>query len=497
MKRVLLMSMQLRFQEFDDFIICFKPNGIRMHQLADGQYGFTGAFAEQINKPLFKVFQLDKEVSGIVVLAKSKQAATMFQILQQTYYFLTNQPVEKTKSTSETSFQQVKKLGSFYLWKATTKSGNPFQVRIDAKNVGLPILGDLSNGGAKWFRLGLHLSEIDFVLKEIKHHFEVSTPPSFLEPDLPQTKNLFRDSYFNKNQLITVEADSCHRLIHTEAAELRADIYGRHLWVYDYSERGLTPDQTRSIQEFAHEQDLSCSVRHMIDRGTGVGGLEESTLQTKVSKTQWQALESNLQFQLRTDAGFSPGLFLDQKENRKYVTAKSLQKNVLNLFSYTSGFSVAAAVGGAAAVTTVDVSKKFLEWSKENFKLNNLDASKYEFFAQDCLLFLKGSKKRNRLWDLIICDPPSFGRSEDSVWKIEKNLPELAQLIFDCLSSKGELLFTCNYEKWNRDQLIKEFTKKLPNDKFKIDRLPLLSLDFNETDDMTNLMKGFLLKKKN
>lgn len=505
MKRVLLNTMQLRFQEFDDFIICFKPNGIRMHQLAEGQYGFTEAFAEQIKKPLFKVNQLDTEASGLGVFAKSKQAALILSELskensiQYTYFFLTNKPAlnELAKTESETSFKPIKKVGNFHLWKAVTRSADLSKVKLDAKNSGLPILGDQNHGGTKWFRLGLHLGELDFLLNEKKYHFEIATPPTFIEPDVSQTKNLFQDSYFNKNQLFLIENDSCYRLIHTEAAELRADIYGKHLWVYDYSDRGLTAEQTRSIQEFAIGHQLSCSIRHMIDRGSGVGGMEDSTLQTKVSSTQWQASESNLQFQLRTNAGFSPGLFLDQKENRKYVTHESAQKKVLNLFSYTSGFSVAAAVGGATTVTTVDVSKKFIEWSKENFKLNNLDPTKYEFFAQDCLLFLKGSKKRNRLWDLIICDPPSFGRSADSVWKIEKNLAELAELIFDCLAPQGQLLFTCNYEKWNRHQLIQEFTKKLPKEKFKIQRMPFLSLDFNETDDNKNLMKGFLLQRKN
>ncbi|MCC2679199.1 MAG: methyltransferase, partial [Pseudobdellovibrio sp.] len=190
------------------------------------------------------------------------------------------------------------------------------------------------------------------------------------------------------------------------------------------------------------------------------------------------------------------GLFLDQRENRQFVRQMAQGKKVLNLFSYTSGFSVQSALGGAEKVTTVDVSEKFLNWSRENFKLNNIKDSSHEFFAQDCMVFLKGSVKRNRTWDLIICDPPSFGRSKDSVWKIEKDLPALAELLLQCLSKGGSVLFTCNYEKKNRTEVIKLFCSKLQKNKFEISDLPMQSLDYEVTDEHANLLKGFLVTKK-
>ena len=231
----------------------------------------------------------------------------------------------------------------------------------------------------------------------------------------------------------------------------------------------------------------------MLDRGQGVGGLEKSTLQSENSEA-WVTHEEGVAYQLKTDAGFSPGLFLDQRENRQFIRSSAKDKKVLNLFSYTSGFSVQAALGEAQEVTTVDVSSKFLNWSRENFSLNGLAPEKFEFFAQDCLLFLKGSIKRGRKWDLIVCDPPSFGRSKDSVWKIEKDLPDLAELLWQCLDEKGQILFTCNLEKKTRDEIIQLFSKKIKNKKMSITRMPMQSLDFEPTDDIHNLMKGFILK---
>ena len=515
--------MQLRFQGFDDFVVFFKPNGLRMHLVDDGQFGFVEAISAKMQQPLFIVHRLDKETSGLVLFAKSKAAASMLtelfedHLVQKTYFFLTDQTITQKKLTvrthieklqnhfvnsksqvepnSETEFEYQKASGQFHLWKATPKTGKPHQIRLHAQHAGISVCGDSEHGGCKWFRLALHASGLRFSLKGTQHNFSVALPPSFENADVFPIMNLFQDAIFNKTEFLQFDKNSCFRLIHTEGAAVRADVFGRHLWVYDYAATGLSTLEIQKIQDFANENELSSSVRHMVDRGTGVGGLEKSTLHSLHMPTSWNATEATVTYELRTDSGFSPGLFLDQKENRAFVRNIAAGKSVLNLFSYTGGFSVVAAIGNAKQVTTVDVSKKFLEWSKENFKLNQILIEKNEFFAQDCLLFLKGAKKRERTWDLIICDPPSFGRSQDAVWKIEKNLPELAELMWACLAESGQILFTCNYEKWTRNQLLQEFVKKLPKTQFKIARLPFLSLDFGETDDTKNVMKGFLLQR--
>ena len=515
--------MQLRFQEFDDFVVFFKPNGLRMHQVDDGQFGFVEALSAKLHTPLFIVHRLDKETSGLVLFAKTKAAASMItelfedHLVQKTYFFLTDKVITEKKLSvkshieklqnhfvnsksqaepnSETEFEYQKPIDQFHLWKANPKTGKPHQIRLHAQHAGISVCGDTEHGGCKWFRLALHASSLRFLLKGIEHNFSVVLPPSFENPEVFPIKNLFQDSLFNKSKLLHFDKNSCFRLIHTEGGTIRADVFGKHLWVYDYALHGLSTLEVQKIQEFAIDNELSSSIRHMVDRGTGVGGQEKSTLHSLDMPVSWLASEAPATYQLRTDAGFSPGLFLDQKENRAFVRDNSAGKKILNLFSYTGAFSVAAALGNASQVTTVDVSKKFLEWSKDNFKHNHIATENHEFFAQDCLLFLKGAKKRERVWDFIICDPPSFGRSQDAVWKIEKNLPELAELLWNCLSNNGQILFTCNYEKWTRNQLLQEFVKKLPKSKFKIERLPFLGLDFGETDDNKNLMKGFLLQR--
>jgi len=295
---------------------------------------------------------------------------------------------------------------------------------------------------------------------------------------------------------MTLNKNQCYRLIHDLKYEFQIDIYGTTLWVYWYRLNAISAPQNKIISDFAKSKKLNYVLRHMVNRGVGVGGKEtQGLIKSEHQPDHWTAFEHQIQYQLRLVAGFSPGLFLDQSQNRRWVFENSAAKKVLNLFSYTSGFSVAAALGRAQSVTTVDASSNFLNWSKENFKLNNLQPESYEFFAQDTILFLAGSAKRNRTWDLIICDPPSFGRTKNTLWKIEKNLPELILKMWACLGLNGQILFTCNYEKWTLIDLEKNFKKTLSLEKYKIEKLPPVSFDFELKNSNQNLTKGLFIHR--
>ncbi len=116
---------------------------------------------------------------------------------------------------------------------------------------------------------------------------------------------------------------------------------------------------------------------------------------------------------LRT--GQKTGLFLDQRENRRLVGERSAGLRVLNLFGYTGGFSLAAALGGATRTTTVDIAPQAIEAAKHNFELSGLKADDHEFVAADCFEFLDEAVKAGRRFDLVICDPPSFASSEKAL----------------------------------------------------------------------------------
>jgi 23S rRNA (cytosine1962-C5)-methyltransferase len=112
-------------------------------------------------------------------------------------------------------------------------------------------------------------------------------------------------------------------------------------------------------------------------------------------------------------AGQKTGLFLDHRENRAYVREHSAGKRVLNLFSYTGGFSVCAALGGATHVTSVDIAPQAIAAAAENFAVNQLAAATHEGVARDVFAYLEESQQNGREFDLIVCDPPSFAASRD------------------------------------------------------------------------------------
>lgn len=141
------------------------------------------------------------------------------------------------------------------------------------------------------------------------------------------------------------------------------------------------------------------------------------------------------------------GLFLDHRPLRQTVFKQSAGKKVLNLFCYTGSFSVFAALGGASAVVSVDMSATYLEWAKNNFKENGLDPEKHSFIQENVLEFLAA---HHRLYDLIILDPPTFSNSKrmQSPFEIEKDQNFLLESCLRLLSLKGTLYFSTNKRKF-------------------------------------------------
>ncbi len=114
--------------------------------------------------------------------------------------------------------------------------------------------------------------------------------------------------------------------------------------------------------------------------------------------------------------GQKTGHFLDQRENRRMVRGLAAGRpEALNLFSYTGGFSVAAALGGARHVVSVDVDEDAIRLARENFRANGLDPADHAFAAEDCFELLARYRREGRRFDLVVCDPPAFAKSQRAV----------------------------------------------------------------------------------
>ncbi len=156
--------------------------------------------------------------------------------------------------------------------------------------------------------------------------------------------------------------------------------------------------------------------------------------------------ELGLRYEIDLTAGYSQGLFLDQRPQRARLMERVVPgQRVLNLFAYTCAFSAAAASLGAIT-TSVDLSRPYLDWGKRNFVLNALDANPHFFCRGDSFEWLRRFAKKGRLWDGIILDPPTFSRNADGkVFRVEHDFPALTALCLSVLAPGGWLLASTNH----------------------------------------------------
>lgn len=150
--------------------------------------------------------------------------------------------------------------------------------------------------------------------------------------------------------------------------------------------------------------------------------------------------ESGTRFLASLDEGQKTGLYLDQRENRRRVRGWAAGADLLNLFSYTGGFGLHAAIAGAKRTTNIDASKRAQEAAKRNYALNGLDPAGHRFFADDVFDFLARSARRKEAYDIVICDPPSFATSRKGVFSALKSYRKLAAACLAVLRPGGMLV---------------------------------------------------------
>lgn len=160
------------------------------------------------------------------------------------------------------------------------------------------------------------------------------------------------------------------------------------------------------------------------------------------------ARENGVDYKIHFKAGYSQGIFLDQRLNRQRVRQFSGEgKTVLNTFAYTGAFSVSAALNGATT-TTLDLSQIYLDWAKENFRANGMSADDHYFCKGDTFHWLNRFKKQGRSFDGIILDPPTFSRDDKGkVFRVEKDYGRLVSLAYACLTKGGWILCCTNCRK--------------------------------------------------
>jgi 23S rRNA (cytosine1962-C5)-methyltransferase len=190
-------------------------------------------------------------------------------------------------------------------------------------------------------------------------------------------------------------------------------------------------------------------------------------------------IENDIKFLVRLDKNLDVGLFLDHRNAREIIADSAKNKDVLNLFAYTSSFSVYSALNGAKSTTSVDLSNNYCKWSVENFKLNNLDVvykekttSKNVIWKDDVFDFIEFAIDTGTTYDIIVLDPPSFSRNKTKHFSVQEDHAKLIMKLQNkLLNERGFLFFSTNYKKFSMDRYIRpgadKVTKQTIPDEFK------------------------------
>lgn len=160
-------------------------------------------------------------------------------------------------------------------------------------------------------------------------------------------------------------------------------------------------------------------------------------------------MENELTFQVNLTDYLDTGLFLDHRITRQMVRELCTDKRVLNLFCYTASFSVYAAAGGASSVTSVDLSKTYLNWAEDNFVINHFkDKEKYHFIHADVKQYLKTLPADS--FDLVIIDPPTFSNSKrmKDFLDIQRDHAELLNDVLTATTKDGIIYFSTNFSRF-------------------------------------------------
>ena len=161
------------------------------------------------------------------------------------------------------------------------------------------------------------------------------------------------------------------------------------------------------------------------------------------SSLQSVAMERQLRYGIDFAAGYSVGLFVDQRHNRTFVQRRR-PKTLLNCFAYTCAFSVAAAHVGAKTVS-VDLSKKSLARGRENFGLNDLSTETHTFVPEDVMEFLPRLARRGEKFDVIILDPPTFSRTHRGKgFQVERDFETLLLHALELADRDASILLSTN-----------------------------------------------------
>lgn len=208
-------------------------------------------------------------------------------------------------------------------------------------------------------------------------------------------------------------------------------------------------------------------------------------------------LENGVSYQVFLNDGLMTGIFLDQHEVRgSLVEGLAAGKSLLNMFSYTAAFSVAAAMGGAVETTSVDLAKRSRELSEAHFVANGLALDAHRFVVMDVFDYYKYAKRHDLNYDVIVLDPPSFARNKKRTFSVAKDYHRLVSEALEILHPGGTLILSTNAANVTKEKFKKQIEKGFQGRKHRYLAEYGLPGDFRwkKKEESSNYLKVFTIR---
>ena len=208
-------------------------------------------------------------------------------------------------------------------------------------------------------------------------------------------------------------------------------------------------------------------------------------------------LENGVLYQVFMNDGLMTGVFLDQHEVRgSLVDGLAMGKSLLNMFSYTAAFSVAAAMGGASLTTSVDLAKRSRELSQAHFQANGISTDDHRFIVMDVFEYFKYAKRKGLTYDVIVLDPPSFARNKKQTFSVAKDYHKLISQSLEILNPGGIIIASTNAANVSRQKFTEQIDKGFAGRRYQVLNQYGLPADFahNKKDESSNYLKVISMK---
>ncbi|QIL46259.1 class I SAM-dependent rRNA methyltransferase [Vagococcus coleopterorum] len=274
----------------------------------------------------------------------------------------------------------------------------------------------------------------------------VLTPQFYSTLERPFFEEKFKQAKSLRQHFLSNDETTAYRMFNGEGDQLGGvtiDIYNQYA-VFSWYNETIYHNKQIIIDAFRNVNPEIVGGYEKI-RFQGNGLPESQFIFGQEAPEPLVVKENGVAYATYLNEGLMTGIFLDQKEVRgRLVDGLALGRSVLNTFSYTGAFSVAAAMGGAKETVSVDLAKRSLPKTQEMFETNGLSLDNNRIVVMDVFDYFNYAKRKALSFDMIVLDPPSFARSKKRTFSVAKNYGDLVEDVAPLLNNEGILIASTN-----------------------------------------------------